>query len=245
MRANKELSRVLKAAWRRRYVLILPVLIMIPLSLGAALLLPQKFVARALILFQEADPENPLTSRSSQAVSERMQDRIAGMRALMKSENVLNKVIDELNGGRPLSPAERIDRLVRLQSTLELDNVGNNLLEFRLAGYPAAGLGEQLETVLKHFLDGYRAASPYRTPERIVAIDRPTDPVRPVRGRMIVLITGIAGGILIGVAIAVLLEMTDGAIRTADELQTATGLPIVSRVPEMGWADGRKLDEFG
>lgn len=235
----KNIRAVIHGAWRRRFWIIVPLIIMTPLSVVAALYLPQKFVARSLILFQESDPQNPL-ARASSSVSERMQDRIAGMRALLKSDSVMLKIIALEPDSASISRAQRSLRIGILQSQLDLDNVGNNLLEFRLSSSRADGLGNKLDQIVRTFLEAYAAASPYNTPDRIVTIDQASDPTHPVRSRFIILATGIAGALLIGTAIAVFLETVDDSIRDPRDLDGLVAAPIIATIPELRWADQRE-----
>lgn len=172
-------------------------------------------------------------------VAERMQDRIAGMRALLKSDNVLARVVAEVAGTPDLPLIERNLRIMNLRNALELDNVGNNLLEFRLAGDKRDGLGRELAIVMRHFLETYGTASPYRTPERIVEIDKASDPTRPVRGRFITIIIGILSGLIIGVGLAVLLEYIDANMYDSKEIERFSGLPTIARMPRIPSPGGK------
>lgn len=229
---HNRVAQIVRMFWRRRLALLLPFLIMIPISFAATMLLPQKYVARALILMQEADPQNPLVSRTA-VVAERIPDRIAGMRALLRSDNVLSDVVKELDGNPQMPVIQRNLRIQEYRQALELDNVGNNLLEFRLSGSRREGLGGELAVVIKHFLETYSTASPYRTPERIVEIDRPEDPTRPVRSRLVTLIIGLASGLAMGVALALLLEFIDANLYDSREIEEAAGVPVIATMPHV------------
>ena len=47
------LRYVAEAAWRRRYFILLPFLVSIPLSVFVSGLLPQKYVVRTMLIMQE------------------------------------------------------------------------------------------------------------------------------------------------------------------------------------------------
>ncbi len=93
---NRQFLFVIKplilAAWRRRLLLTLPLLVMLPLSLLWWQLGPRTYVATSLMLLQETGATNPLARESVGAPTGRIQDRIAGLQALLKSDRVLGNV---------------------------------------------------------------------------------------------------------------------------------------------------------
>jgi uncharacterized protein involved in exopolysaccharide biosynthesis len=53
-RSPRQVLRFLvQAAWRRRWLLIVPVLIMVPVGLAAAKFMPRTYVTRSLLMLQE------------------------------------------------------------------------------------------------------------------------------------------------------------------------------------------------
>jgi hypothetical protein len=76
---------LLTSGWRRRYLLLVPVLIMLPMSMMWALYGPRTYVAKSLMLLQEATSTNPL-AKDSGGQATRIQERIAGLQALLKSD---------------------------------------------------------------------------------------------------------------------------------------------------------------
>ncbi len=70
--------------------------------------------------------------------------------------------------------------------------------------------------------------------KRVKVIDRPYTPSAPSNMSPIVfLIAGIIGGFGMGAGIALILELTDTAIRRRDEVEKITGKPVLARVPKM------------
>src|SRR5262245_28556676 len=62
---GRHLRPILQGAWRRRFLLIIPVLLMLPISVVAAKLLPVPYEARTLLLLQEPGRGSPLMSDSA------------------------------------------------------------------------------------------------------------------------------------------------------------------------------------
>src|ERR1043165_6435573 len=69
-------GRLLQAAWRRRFLLIVPLLILIPISFAIAFLIPGTYTAHTLLLLQEGEKGNPLAREA--ALPGSMQQRVAG-----------------------------------------------------------------------------------------------------------------------------------------------------------------------
>ena len=75
--------RMLSAAWRRRYVLVVPVLIMPFVGLIAANLSAKQYNAHTSLLIQETANMNPFLQDF--AVSAMLKERMAAMRTLLHS----------------------------------------------------------------------------------------------------------------------------------------------------------------
>ncbi len=74
----------------------------------------------------------------------------------------------------------------------------------------------------------------FEAPERIKIIDRPFTPSAPVNLPLILyFVIGAAGGLIIGVALAVLNELADNTVRRGDVIVQMTGAPVLSRIPKL------------
>ena len=141
-------GRLLQAAWRRRFLLIVPVLLMVPISIGVALLVPGTYTAHTLLLLQEGEKGNPLARDA--AVPGSMQQRIAGLEALLKSDQVLIPLLDLPAGADPKRVSQGLQDL-RKDITLEL--IGTDFLSVDLRGPRSDGLGDKLSRVLARFFE--------------------------------------------------------------------------------------------
>jgi uncharacterized protein involved in exopolysaccharide biosynthesis len=146
-------QRVVDAAWRRRYLLIVPIIIMIPLSIVGAKLLPNTYTARSLMLIKEAAKTNPLYRGVDSPSPQRAQERVAGLRAVLGSEYVLSKALRDLGEKNEPDPKKRAEKIDELRASLKLDLIGGDFLEFRMSGPNAAGLGRRLHLVTARFLE--------------------------------------------------------------------------------------------
>jgi uncharacterized protein involved in exopolysaccharide biosynthesis len=151
-RVTRIIRDLVQGAWRRRLLIVLPVILMLPVSIAAAIILPKAYMARSLMQLQEAGRDNPFAREGDPASSVyRVQERFEGLRALFMSESVLAKALGE-EGGR-LPPAEREAKIGELRQALSLDLIGGDFIEVKLAGAKPEGLGKTLEAVMASFLE--------------------------------------------------------------------------------------------
>lgn len=151
------LRRIADASWRRRFLLLTPMLAMIPLSVAAALLFPRSYETSALLLLQESGRNNPF---AGEPVSpEFMQQKVPGLEALLKSEQVLAPAIGEMETAGLKSPGDLQGAIRNLRSALSVELVGTDFLTIRLRGSKSEGLGRQLSIVLSSFLQALLSES--------------------------------------------------------------------------------------
>lgn len=149
------LPRIADAAWRRRYLLLVPVFVMTLLSLlGVFLLpLPGSYVARSLMLLRETDTNNPFSKDTSQPGSDRLREHVAGLQALLDSEYVLGPVVDATGDELKVTPKRRAAKIEELRKRSSVDLIGSDFLEFSIKGGNPKGLGRQLEAITTRFLE--------------------------------------------------------------------------------------------
>jgi capsular polysaccharide biosynthesis protein len=141
-------GRLLQAAWRRRFLLIVPVILMLPASFAVALLVPGIYTAHTLLLLQEGEKGNPLARET--AVSGSMQQRVVGLEALLKSDQVLIPILNLPAGADPRRVSTALQDL-RKDLTLEL--IGSDFISVDLRGSKSEGLGDKLSRILARFFE--------------------------------------------------------------------------------------------
>ncbi len=153
--APKRVTRIIRdliqGAWRRRFLILLPVILMLPISFIAATILPKAYIARSLMQLQEASRENPFSREGDASSIYRVQERFEGLRALFLSDRVLIRALGE--EAQRLPAAERETRIGDLRKDLSLDLIGGDFIEVKLSGAKPEGLGKTLETVMASFLE--------------------------------------------------------------------------------------------
>ena len=146
------LRRIAEASWRRRYLLLTPVLAMLPLSLAAALVLPRSYETSALLLLQESARNNPFASES--VSPEVIQQKVPGLEALLKSEQVLAPAIRSMQAAGLRKQENDLPAAIQnLRRSLSVELIGTDFLAIRLSGPKSKGLGQELSIVLSNFLE--------------------------------------------------------------------------------------------
>lgn len=228
---------------RRRGLVLATLALMIPVSIAFALIVPPRYQARSLAQFQEIEVENPLARATTSAV-ERVQERITGLRALLRSDAVLGPIADSEAAAGLDGTLPRSERIARLRDALGVEAVGANLIEFKLTGSPGAGLGARLDRIMNNFLETYRQVAPQRAGARLVLIDPPKDPERPVAGRSLTALIGMAAGLVLGLTLALAAEAMDHRVRSEADLRRIPDMPPVLRLPRLSAPKERRAAEL-
>jgi uncharacterized protein involved in exopolysaccharide biosynthesis len=151
---------LVNAAWRRRYLICVPLLVMAPISLIGAKWAPQTYESKMIVLLQEMGKNNPFLK--DYVVGLDVKDRFSALQALLRSEHVLLNVLREIHGPQIEKDQRQLAIMMqRLALQVSVQLVGADLIEFRLKGSSPDGLGKTLASVSKHFLE--RLLSPERS----------------------------------------------------------------------------------
>lgn len=143
------LSTLFRVAWRRRYLILVPLLILLPATVLLALKLPRPYESSALLMLQEASALRARTSGFT--YSQEMEGKVKGLRALLMSQYVLSKVVrDEL--GADASPVEVARQTEELRKQVSLEKVGVNFVKIAVRGKPQE-VKERLTTVLARLFE--------------------------------------------------------------------------------------------
>ena len=155
----QEVSFWLRAAWRRRFVILIPILLSIPVGLLVVKYTEKSYETKSIVLFGASKVEdNPFTtdSRGIEALARfRLAEQIDGMQAWLKSDHVLSGLLKEIYGDNlPSDATEQQTILNLLRNSFYMYPLGNNALQFVMTGSESEGMGRRLEIVMSRFLDG-------------------------------------------------------------------------------------------
>lgn len=176
------IRRILKAAWRRRVLIVLPVVLMTLVGVAGALMMPKTYVARTLLMLQEEGRDNPLAPRG--AADDRIRERVAGLDAMLKSETVLSLVVEQVAPeGAAATPRKKALLMRDLRDALSLDLIGTDFLEITLRGEKAEGMGNVLGVVTARFLEALVADDQGLNAGRFLAERRAAERAKAMRER--------------------------------------------------------------
>ena len=130
---------LLNAAWRQRYVIFVPILILPFVGFGVSKLAPTKYDAHTSMLIQETAKMNPFLEDI--AVSTMLKDRMSALRTLLHSRHVLYSVAQELELTTPdMSNVEKQEIITDLSQRLSVTQLGKDFLKISLSSDTPIGM---------------------------------------------------------------------------------------------------------
>jgi polysaccharide chain length determinant protein (PEP-CTERM system associated) len=137
--------------WRRRRLIVIPILVMPILGALAGFLVPKAYEARMTILVQDPTKLSPLMT--DLAIGADLKDRMPSLQALLTSKYVLLDVLKDLGqikaGDNPSTVNAQVGNLGR---ALTSNLIGQELIELKVRGPHPNGLGKILATVGARFM---------------------------------------------------------------------------------------------
>src|SRR6056297_2078733 len=91
------IQSVIRGAWRRRVLMLVPLLVVIPASLVLALVWPTKYETRALVLLQEYSGLN--ADQPAYVRAQEIRDKVKSLEALVTSEFILRRIMQKFAKG--------------------------------------------------------------------------------------------------------------------------------------------------
>ncbi len=151
---------IVQVAWRRRFLAIIPVLLLPPLALVAATLAPARWEARMTLLVQEPSKLNPILNDI--AVNPNLKERMSALIALAHSEVVLGRVLEDMGRiNSETDPKTRDDLVKALSAAVSIQLVGTDIIEMRVRSMDSKSPSATLLALSRRFVE--RLVSPERT----------------------------------------------------------------------------------
>lgn len=232
---RKDQSRVteqtyLQVIGRQKAVILASVAVAATIGLLASLVLPDVYTATSkLIVSQQKDVQSFGSVQAAQVVARTYSD-------LLRSREIASEVSSRLPGLKP----DSVDDAVSIEPIAE-----TQLLKI--------SADDESPTVAKSIADTYADTFVERSDEELAEVTSatvavaeyaplPEAPSRP-RPALYTLIAALLG-LVAGLGIAFLRNRRDTRLRTADELETAVGMPILARVPVFNPSDSPGKTRF-
>ncbi|WP_038174662.1 MULTISPECIES: GumC family protein [Vibrio] len=149
---KQRLIVLLNAAWRQRYVIVVPILILPFIGLMIGKMAPTNYVSHTSMLIQETAKMNPFLEDI--AVSTMLKERLNALSTLLKSRHVLTAVAKEHNLiNDDMSPEAKDYVINKLSNNLTIVQPGKDFLKISLSAPKPAGMKEMLESISDHFIE--------------------------------------------------------------------------------------------
>ncbi len=144
------LHHLIAAAWRRRYVIVVPVLIVPVLALTIGAMTPKKYHNHTTVLIQETTKLNPFLADFS--VSTQLKERMAALTALLHSRHMLTEVALELGFINDPESREAAAEIKKLSDALSVLLIGSDMIKLNYVSYSPDQMEQVLTVVSKYFL---------------------------------------------------------------------------------------------
>ena len=143
---------LLNAAWRQRYVIFVPILILPFVGFSVSKLAPTKYDSHTSMLIQETAKMNPFLEDI--AVSTMLKDRMSALRTLLHSRHVLYSVAEELELTTPeMSNVENQEIITDLSQRLSVNQLCKDFIKISLSSDTPIGMEATLTSVSQHFIE--------------------------------------------------------------------------------------------
>ena len=143
---------LLDSTWRKRYVIVMPILIFPLMGTCIGLLTPKVYQSHTSMLIQETSKMNPFLEDLS--VSAQMKERFSGLQTLLHSRHILGKVALERGLIRKTSSAAHVDETIEtLSHNLSMKTLGKDGLRIDFRSNTPKGVKKTLEAVSQHVIE--------------------------------------------------------------------------------------------
>ncbi len=143
---------ILAGTWRRRYTILIPVLILPVFAVLMSMLSAKNYASHTSMLIQETAKLNPFLE--DLAVSSMLNERINSLKILLHSRHILGAVAQERGLVNSSTTAEKHDQVInQLSGALTIVMLGKDLIRIDYKANNPAGMKEMLESVSKQFVE--------------------------------------------------------------------------------------------
>ena len=151
---------VLAAAWRRRYLILIPFLLMPVVGGVVGFLSPKTYQTHTTILIQEAAKQNPFLKDLT--VETNLKERMAALQALLHSRHILGSVALKTGLINKDMPGDEVTaKIAELSKSLQARLVGDDLVKIIYEAKDPTKMSETLGLVSVRFVE--RIVAPQRS----------------------------------------------------------------------------------
>ena len=143
---------ILSGAWRRRYLILIPTLLLPIAGFLIGTMIPKKYVSHTSMLIQETAKMNPFLE--DLAVSTMIKERMGALQTLLHSRHILGKVAEEQELINDTTPPAQADEIIdQLSNSLTMEMASKDLISIEYTAASPDGMQEMLETVSRQLIN--------------------------------------------------------------------------------------------
>jgi len=143
---------ILSGAWRRRYIIIIPIIVLPILAALISFMSPKNYASHTSMLIQETAKLNPFLE--DLAVSSMLKERINSLKVLLHSRHILGKVALDRGLVNADTSAKEHDQIIsHLSNALTIQMVGKDLIRIDYKSHTPGGMEEILHSVSTQFIE--------------------------------------------------------------------------------------------
>lgn len=161
------LHGLIAIAWRRRYVILMPMLILPLLGGLIGSFVPLSYETKMSILIQEPGKLNPFLE--DLAVKTNLKDRMGALQALLTSRYVLVGVARDLGMLDEHASDQRQDQVVAdLATAVSVELIGSEMVQLKYRARTPRGMAEALTRIGDRFMDRVKAPEDSSMQESVI-----------------------------------------------------------------------------
>lgn len=143
---------ILAGAWRRRYTILVPIIIFPFLGILLSVMSPKHYTSHTSMLIQETAKLNPFLE--DLAVSSMLKERISSLTTLLHSRHILGTVALERGLVDAQTTPQQHDQVIaKLSNALTIKMLGKDLISIDYEANNPIGMKEMLESVSQQFIE--------------------------------------------------------------------------------------------
>lgn len=152
MTLTHRMNNMMTGGWRRRYVIVVPMLLLPIIGGVVGSMGKQKYSSHTSMLIQETAKQNPFLEDF--ALSPNLKERMAGLKILLHSRYILTQVAEDREMIYKKTPEKKRDYIVsKLSSNLGIELAGTDLIRLTYKSDKPEGMKEVLESVTRFFIE--------------------------------------------------------------------------------------------
>lgn len=149
---NFRFHNILAGAWRRRYLIVIPVLVLPVIGLIVGAITPKNYASHTTMLIQETAKMNPFLE--DLAVSSMLKERMSALKALLNSRHILRVVAEERGLIEEDTSLKEQDNIINeLSGALSVQMIGKDLIRIDYKTHDPESMKETLESVRQQFVE--------------------------------------------------------------------------------------------